>query len=236
MLTKFFNIIKKQPKLVALYAYRYDAQLVPDLVKNIEGFVDDFIEWDDRKNDQLWYHEGETREYLRNEARKIGADWVLCVDPDERFEKDAGDKIRKIIQTNQKIIYGFFFRELYKPNAYRVDDIWAHKTKYVLFPLLAGQEFMNYKAHSQWAPINSDYSKELQDINLYHFKMINPQNRQVRKNLYKKLDPRNDIQKIGYDYLTDEKNIKLEEIPKGREYFPEYKDYGLKHLGDNTLK
>lgn len=216
------NLFQKPIKLIALYSFRYDYNLVPDLIKNVEGFVDDFISWDDRKNDALWYHEGNIRRALIEKAREAKADWVICVDPDERFEKNAGRQIRELITKKEPNIYSFKFREMWTPTQYRIDGVWGTKKKWILFPLLPNQEFMNLKVHSGWAPINSNYKQIETDINLYHLKMIFPENRESRKEIYNKLDPNKEIQPIGYDYLTDEATLQLESIPSNREYFPPF--------------
>ena len=226
-----------KPKLFAVFAFRYDEELVPDLLKNISGIVDDYIAHDDRKSKKDWSHEGKIRNKLIKKARKAGADWVLCLDPDERLEDNAKSKIRKLINTDQKVVYGFNFRELWTPKAYRIDGVWGNKKKFVLFPLLKGQKFMNLRAHSQWHPINQDYQHIETGINLYHLKNIDEKNRVARKNLFKSIDPDNKIQKIGYDYLADETNLRLEKIPRNRKYSPPYKNsYNITQVGNNSYK
>lgn len=212
----------KKPKLYAIFAFRYDHALVPGLLKNLEGIIDGHIAHDDRSNTSLWYHEGKIRNGLIEKARKAGADWVLCIDPDERFEIGAGKKIRKLIKTHDKKVFQFNFRELWTPTAYRSDGIWNDKKRPNLFPLLNGQEFMNKRVHSVWHPQNSDYEIVDSDINLYRLKNIDPKARTDRKNLYNKLDPTKKFQSIGYDYLDNEDELELTEIPKNRLYTPEY--------------
>lgn len=215
----------KKSKLVLVYSFRYDANLVPDLIRNTKKFVDDYVFWDDRKDKDKWYHEGETRKKLIEEAIKKGADWILAMDPDERLEINAGRMIRDIIDkgSNEKKVYGFKFRELWKPTSFRSDGIWGQKVRYNLFPVHPNQKFMNLKVHSPWHPINDDYEFVMTDINLYHLKMIDPQNREDRKNLYKEIDKNNEIQAIGYDYLTIEEGIELKKITFARRYYPRYK-------------
>lgn len=213
----------KRKKLIAVFSYRYDKALIPDLKKNLNSFVDDYVEWDDTKNTNEWYNEGEIRNGLIRKAKEKGADWILCIDPDERFEKDAGKKIRNLIKKEGEKIYSFNLRELWgKPNTYRNDGIWGKKRQIRLFPVLPNQQFMNLPVHSPWHPQNEDYEIIHVDINLYHLKMISPNNREDRKNLYNKLDPKKEIQKIGYDYLTDETDIELVTIQKKRGYIPSH--------------
>lgn len=47
--------------------------------------------------------------------------------------------------------------------------------------------------------------------------MISAKERVKRANLYEKLDPDHKMQKIGYSYLVDEKNMILQQV-QGREY------------------
>lgn len=224
----------RHPKLVAAYAFRYDAQLVPDMRRNLEGFVDEFVEWDDRSNEARWYQEGKTRRALIDQAKAKGADWIIGIDPDERFEASAGRIVREAIRCKRKVIFSFNYRELYTPDSFRVDGIWRLKRRPTLFPVYPDQQFHDYNVHSPWHPVNGDYRHEHLDVNLYHLKMIDPQNRAARKDLYNALDPMKEIQEIGYDYLDDEAGMLLERIPRGRDYFPSYDpDYGIAQFGDN---
>lgn len=217
-------------RLVGLYCFRYDHQLVPDLEENL-SFCDETICIDDRKRTDKWYHEGQTRRALLQAAREAAADWVLCVDPDERFERRAGEVIRRIIREKRKAIYRFHFRELYTPDSYRVDGIWGQKSKDILFPLMSEQKFMNLRVHSQWAPVNREYRIIHTGLNLYHLKMIDPANREARQQLYSELDPNSEIQAHGYDYLTDETDLALEHIAHDRHYNPPYsREYQITQL------
>jgi hypothetical protein len=218
--------------IVALFAFRYDRTLVPDLLQNIAPLVDGYISWDDTRNKELWYHEGSVRNGLIEAARSIGADWVLAVDPDERFEHRAAGAIRWRTLVKRNVVYGFNFRELYTPTSYRVDGIWGEKVRWNLFPLRRGQTFHRLPVHSPWHPTNPGVRFKRIGVNLYHLKMIDERNRTSRRDLYEKLDPRAEIQTIGYAYLTDESSLVLEPIPGGRDYQPAYRDdYRLTQTG-----
>jgi len=222
-------------KIFAVFSFRYDYKMVPDLLKNLEGIIDDYVFWDDRNRDEtdLYFHEGKTRNWLINEAKRKGADWILGIDPDERFEKNAGTIIRQLIKEKKKIIYGFEYRELWSPDSYRIDGVWGSKKKFSLFPVFPDQEFMSLRVHCQWHPVNPGYEFMETGLNLYHLKMIDPRNREDRKKLYNQLDPHKNIQKIGYDYLANEENIKLEKIIAEKDYYPKYReDYDVKRFMD----
>lgn len=211
----------KKNKLVACFGFRYDKELVPDLIKNLEGWVDDFAILDDTGHNKLWRHEGQYRRILRKMAREKGADWILITSPDERWEKNAGDKIRPLIDDNKrKVIYNFNLREMWDEYHYRTDGIWGKKKRRRLYPLLPGQIIMNTPIQCSSFPKNEDYRVEDVDVNIYHLKMMLRENRKLRARVFSKLDPRNEHQNIGYDYLDDERELELTAVLKDREFFP----------------
>lgn len=213
------NRFARKPTVIGLFAYRYDQHLIPDLLENISPFIDGWIAWDDTQRSDLWYHEGNVRRKLIEAARSNGADWVLCVDPDERYESRLKQRISQMISGDRYIVWGFPFRELYQVDGYRTDGIWGQKVRWNLFALNEQQSFMDLNVHSPWHPQNPNYSLQVTDINLYHLKMIDPQNRIDRAELYKKVDVQG-IQGIGYDYLADETGIEIVKIPTERLYSP----------------
>ena len=74
----------------------------PKVIKIIKNPVTNVRDWDEPNN----------RKRVLNEARKLGADWALCCDPDERFEIRFLKKISKII-NGDRMCYGVHFRGLY---------------------------------------------------------------------------------------------------------------------------
>lgn len=214
-------------RLVALFGIKYEPDwLVEQLKENLRPFVDDFAILDCRDRDELWIHEGDYRVLLREEARKKKADWVLITSPDERLEDGAGDVIRPLIDNNHdRKIYNFKLRELYMPNKYRVDGIWGQKTRGRLFPLLPDNKHAYQKIQCPSVPQNEEYENVYLDVNIYHLKHIEPENRELRARVFKQLDPHNEFQGIGYDYLNEDYGAVLEDIPAGRGYKPKYKKY-----------
>ena len=205
-------------KLVACYSYRYDKKYIPGMLKNLD-FVDEFISHDDSLNPALWYHEGRVRNRLIRKAKQAGADWILGIDPDERFEKKAGDIIRKLIEVKKKIVYAFPFKELWDaPDQFRNDGIWGQKLKPILFPVYGSQRFENIPIHSRWHPLNPQYKVVRTDVILYHLKSIKFHDRKKRRSIYLQVDGG----KSKYNYLDkDGENKVLYKIPKGRGYYPE---------------
>lgn len=217
-------------KIVAIFSYRYDKVLVPDLLKNIEPLVDEVISYDDTKNTGTWFDERKVKMHLKRQAEVAGADWILEIDPDERFEKNALLKLRQLAEQNlgKKVIFEVKFRELYTPDRYRIDGIWGRKVRRSLYPVMPGQIYKDKDVNFSGFPINKDYKVIKTGLNLYHLKMIEPANRIARRDALQAADPTNKTQRIGYDYLTDETSIKLEKIPAGREYTPEYNPWEFK--------
>jgi len=212
----------REPRLFAVFCFRHDADLVPGLLDNLGAAVDDYVAYDDRGSRSAWQHEGRRQRLALERARERGAEWVLCLDPDERLEDGGARVIRQAIRTDQPVVYGFRLRELWTPTAYRVDGLWRRKRKWALFPLRPGQEFADEFLHNRWAPVNPEYRREMLDVNVYHLRMIDEERRVQRRDFYNRIDPEGAYQSIGYDYMTDETGLVVEEIPEGRGFHPAY--------------
>ncbi len=202
-------------KIVAMFVYcERDKHHLKAVLDNLK-WVDDIVACD---NSNKSYNELKMRQAMKEIAISKGADWILELDPDERFEKNAEKIFRQITKLKSKTIYRVNFRELYTSDSYRVDGIWGQKHRYSLYPVYPDQRMKEMDFNIKTWPINPEYKKVSLDINLYHLKMIDPENRKKRVEWLKSIDPESKTQIRGYDYLLDEKGIKLETIPKGREY------------------
>lgn len=210
-----------------MFGWKYEPKwLVDQLYENLKDWVDDFAMLDCRDRDELWIHEGEYRDKLREIARQKKADWVLLTSPDERWEKDAGKIIRPLIDDNQdKKILEVQLRELYTPTQYRIDGIWGTKYRRRIWPLLEKLTYKSQRIQCPAAPENPDFASVNIPVNIYHLKMIEPENRALRVKVFKKLDPIDQFQWCGYNYLDDEGGMELQGIPSGREYYPAYRKY-----------
>ena len=202
-------------KIVAMFAYcERDKHFVKGAVENL-SWADDIVAYD---NSGKPYNEREMRLEMKRQAIEKGADWILELDPDERFEKEAARIFRGMTKKKRKVIYRVNFRELYTPDSYRVDGIWGRKYRFSLYPVYPSQTIKNKEFNLKTWPITPDYKRISLDVNLYHLKMIGTENRQKRVEWLKSIDPESKTQAKGYDYLLDETNIRLEKIPVGREY------------------
>ncbi len=212
-----------------MFSYRYDVQLVPALIENLRPVVDGWISWDDRQAAASFTGDTARRKLLIQAAYDAGAQWVLAMDPDERLERRAADMLPWMLRMPLVTSFSFRLREMYAPDAYRVDGIWGRKRQTRLFRLFDEQfpiaqrgSFDTAELHEPWV---QDRRRRWQtDLNLYHLKMITPERRRARSALYNALDPDAQFQKVGYDYLADDTGAVLERIPPGREYVPAHED------------
>ena len=220
------RLLRRCPRVIAIFSFRYDADLVPDLVENLRPIVDGYVAYDDRGAREAYTDERARKAVLRQAAREMGAQWLLCIDPDERLEMATAERIKAMTGVIEPVAWRFRLREMYTPTAYRVDGRWKKKGLTCLFPLLDGQIFSDAPLHGRRSPLNSEYKKRDSGLNLYHLKMIAAERREARRDFYKTLDPKSEFQKIGYDYLCDENGLMLEEVPTSRLYKPLYRETG----------
>lgn len=223
---------RRVPKIMAIFSYRYDAHLVPALIENIKPFVDGWVALDDRNNPAGFSDDPSRRALLLEAAHAAGADWVLGVDPDERFDVRLATEMPKLTASKLPIVWSFRLREMYSPQSYRIDGRWGRKRQARLFPLFpelfpiaTSGRFGTEKYHGLWYP--SGYAHRRSNIDLYHLKMITAARRAHRRDIYKALDPSNRLQSIGYDYLAEEAGCVLKDVRPGA--------YAPAHIDDEGL-
>lgn len=217
--------LRREPKIFAVFSFRYDAHLVPDLIANITPFVDGWVSFDDRQSKDYFFHEGKRHAELIAAAGSHGAQWVLAIDPDERLESGAVAEFRKLAHVGPGVAWSFPLRELYAPDTYRIDGPWGSKRRTRLFPFYDASGHESAEVHARWVPAGL-FEKRKSSINLYHLKMIAVARRQGRRDLYNRLDPDKRHQRLGYDYLIDENGAVFKKIAKARGYHPPHIDDG----------
>lgn len=217
-----------EPLILAAFSYRYDAHLVPDLLENLRGAVHGFVAWDDRSADTALSDEPTRRGRLLSAARDLGATWLLTPDPDERFESGFAQWLPDLIAEGERNLWLFSLREMFTPTHYRTDGLWGVKSVLRLFPIAAAGNGPDRALHGPWAAEDAGYNRRNSRINLYHLRMASPMRRQFRRDLYATADPERRFQKIGYDYLADDRGMQLVELPNGRAFHPPFvEDHGL---------
>lgn len=213
-------------RVMAIFSFRYDAELVPDLLTNLRPLVDGWIAFDDRASTELFSDEPSRRKQLLAAARQAGADWVLAVDPDERFETALADAMPALTAAEGLVAYSFALRELYTMQRYRTDGIWGKKRQARLLRLPHSWAESPPPLHSPWTGLVPEARIVDTEFNLYHLKMLTSERRKARAALYTHLDPEKKFQPIGYDYLMDDSDAQFEIIGRGREFAPPHVDDG----------
>ncbi len=216
----------RKPYVLAVFSFRHDAHLVPEMLVNIAPFVDGWVSYDDRASDAVFSNEVERRVALLNAARNAGAIWALAIDPDERFEAALADEIEALTSRSDCNVVTFALREMYTPTDYRIDGVWGQKRQARLLRIADGVVTPEGDLHLPWTAFIPDARVHNSDFNLYHLKMIAPARRKARANLYAQLDPDRRMQEMGYDYLADEDGAVFDTIGPDRFYLPAHEDDG----------
>ncbi len=237
-------------RLLAVVGFRNERHYLPGLLDNLAPQVDGIIGLDDGSSDgsaELFaahpavievircagrepHHldERRNRRLLVDAAGRHGAEWVLALDADERVEDAFRDRAERLIRDNGAegpLAYWLVLRELWdRPDQYRVDGVWGRKQVARLFRWRADHDFGPPRAlHGHWAPENSRLPGDWfahSGLVVYHLRMIREADRVRRRDRYVRLDPRNEWQTIGYDYLVDTDGLELAPLPADRGYTP----------------
>ncbi|ROU03679.1 glycosyltransferase [Histidinibacterium lentulum] len=217
---------KNEQKVVLAFCSHDDAHLVPAMLANLSPAVHAWVAWDDRRTPA----DGEParRRILLDACRAMEAQWILVADPDERYEDRLASRMRQLCRRQQDIVWSFGLRELYAPDRYRSDGFWNRKTRACLFPVTDCIHVPDKALHGHWFSYRKPRNIRPSGLDFYHLRMIDPARRQARWAQYASIDPERRFQKIGYDYLIDERSLRLTAIPPDRRYSPGHvEDHGL---------
>jgi peptidoglycan/LPS O-acetylase OafA/YrhL len=252
--------VPRRPRIIALVAFRDEMEHLPGFFANVAPHVDGIVALDDQSVDgsaefvaaqpsvlelltvapgaQDELEDGRNHRALTEAAWKHGADWLLGLDADERLEQDfrrrAEGEIHRAEETGADALW-VHFRELWdSPDQYRTDGIWGAKRKACLFRSSSDHHFDDRRVHAFWAPMPQPRDGWPQaDLNIYHLRMLHPEDRTERRERYRRIDPDNVWQPIGYDYLLDETDLALEQIARGRAFTPRPDDAGPAERGED---
>jgi hypothetical protein len=217
-----------QPRILAVFSYRYDAHLVPDFLENIRPGIHGYVAWDDRSAEAALSDEPTRRALLFSAARAMGADWLLTPDPDERLERGFAGWLPGLIAQGDRNVWNFTLREMFDNAHIRTDGPWGGKSKVIFFPMEAAKTDSQALLHAPRVGDGAGYTRRESRIIVYHLRMASPARRQLRRDLYAAADPERRFQAIGYDYLADERGMVLEPLPPGRDFVPPFiDDHGL---------
>jgi hypothetical protein len=231
-------------RLLALLRFRDEAGHLPGYFANVAPQVDGIVALDHgsidgsaelaageprlvellRRPRDAPFDEGLQRRLLTQAGIRHGADWLLGLDADERLERSAGERIRARIAEDTERgndAYALPICELWdRSDAFRLDGVWGQKARTTLFRASEDHRFDDRPLHGQWASVVGPPfgSHPRIEARIYHLGSLSRDDRIKRQAHYRKLDPDGRWQRIGYDYLTDETGLKLEQIEPGREY------------------
>jgi hypothetical protein len=231
-------------RLLALLLFRDEAGALPGYFANVAPQVDGIVALDHgsidgstelaagepklvellRRPRDAPFDQGLQQRLLTEAGMCNGADWLLGLDADERLERSAGERIRaRIAEDGQGgcDAYALPICELWdRPDAFRVDGIWGQKARTTLFRASEDHRFDDRRFHAQWGSVRGPpFGRHPRiDARIYHFGMFSRKERIERQARWRELDPDCRWQRIGYDYLTDETGLKVEQIEPGREY------------------
>lgn len=242
------GVRRREARILALLQFHNEMRFLPDYFRNVAPRVDGIIALDDGSTDGSGefvrrqpsvlslvripprspheWDEPRNRRLLVEAALRHNPDWLIAVDADERLERGFRKRAISEIERAEMeghLAYAVRFRELWdSPHTYRVDGIWGRKVRARLFRARPDHEFDPRALHGHWAPLNSKHNGRypVADLVIYHLRMIERGDRLLRRDRYRRLDPDNRWQRVGYDYLVEEEGLRLERLPEGRDFDP----------------
>jgi glycosyltransferase involved in cell wall biosynthesis len=231
-------------RTLALLAVRDGMRYLPGFLRNVAPQVDGIVALDDGSSDEspeVLARHGAVIELLRRPrdrpswdevgnhrslvaaALRHGAEWILCVDADERLEREFRVRAERVITRGRLLGYSAYavrLRELWDdPGQYRVDGIWGRKMVARLFRAREDHEFDPALLHGVKAPLQARRRGRFRaDLTIYHLAMLRPEDREARRRRYQQADPDRRWQRIGYEYLTDLHGLELRRIAPHRSF------------------
>jgi hypothetical protein len=117
--------------------------------------------------------------------------------------------------------YAIRLRELWDDRCqFRADGIWGRKLVARLFRARSDHQFDQDPLHGSKAPQQDRRFGRFPgaDLNIYHLGMLRAEDRAARRRRYELADPDRRWQTIGYEYLTDLRNLKLRPVGERRSF------------------
>ena len=232
-------------RLVALLAVRDGMRHLPGFLRNVAPHVDGIIALDDGSSDgtpellarhdaviellrrprdrPTWDEVGNHRSLVAA-ALRHAAEWILCVDADERLEREFRARAERVVARGKFLghsAYAVRLRELWDdPGQYRVDGIWGRKMVARLFRAREDHEFDPALLHGLKAPLQARHRGRFPraDLTVYHLGMLRPEDRVARRHRYERDDSERRWQRIGYEYLTDPRGLTLRRVAARRTF------------------
>jgi len=218
----------RRPLVFAVFSFRDDAHLVPNLIENIEPFVDGWIAGEEMAGSGRLASPHRVRKALLESAAEAGAQWILAVDPAERFESALADRIRDLTAVEGPVAYAFHLRSMYSSHTHRVDGRWGTQEGRRLFSISPGFLYEREMPWDHWYPSHVPYRYVHSGLNLYDFRTATAQRRRLKRDTYIYFDPLIAQRPFIHDYLISETGSRLEQNSPDCPYNPEFvEDHGL---------
>ncbi len=230
-------------RLLALLAVRNGERYLEGFLRNVGPQVDGIIALDDGSTDAtfdllaghrsvieilrnptnrpVWDEVGNHRSLVAAALRR-NADWLVCVDADERLERDFRIRAERVMARGALLgleAYAVRLRELWDDTGhYRSDGIWGRKRVARLFRARQDHEFDERVLHGVKAPLQAQRKGRFPsaDLIIYHLAMIHEADRVARRDRYLAADPDRRFQAFGYEYLTDVTGLVRKPVPGSR--------------------
>lgn len=238
--------VTRRVRLIALLAVRNEMSHLPGFLANVSPHIDGIMALDDGSTDgsgdllrshpkvlevlcvpvdrPTWDEVGNFQK-LHAAALRHGAEWMVALDADERVERNFRDRAERVIRRGSRLglqAYAVKLRELWDaPETFRNDGVWGQKRIPRLFAALPNHRFDYRPLHAVKAPLQGRVAGHFitADLEFYHLRTLRREDRVSRCEYYKALDPAAQWQPgIGYDYLTDERGLRLRRIKDRRMY------------------
>jgi hypothetical protein len=226
-------------------AVRNEERYLPGFLKHMRGHVDGIVALDDSSGDttrgilerepaivsilsednKAAAHANETRNRYRlvKEARRLGADWLLCGDADERFETRFLKQLRRLVDMPHRSTPQIRCLRLVNlwnsANHYRSDGLCGPRWSPRLFRIPEHFTARQQAMHRPWHPPEMDGLPSAHaNAFIYHLRMIHRADRMARFVKFKTLDPHDHDQSLGYSHLIQERGRRLKRIMPWRQY------------------
>lgn len=232
-------------KVFGLIAVRDEERYLPGFLHHMRDAVDGIIALDDCSTDRTREilhgeprvvsiltedragppHANETsnRHRLLVEATRLGAQWVVCADADERFEARFLDRLHAEAEAGERTgrpVRCVRIVNLWNsPQHFRLDGRNGPRWTPRMFKVPSRLPPRPAVLHRSWFPAELDNApKGYANAYLFHLSMMNKVDRQARFEKFRLIDPQNTHQPIGYKHLIDETNLTLRPVPPWRAY------------------
>ncbi len=245
-LISFLTSKKHKPTIFLIVQFYNEIERMPDFFANVLPHVDGIIGLNDGSSDgsseyfsaqpkvltvihnpirnpHRW-DEPNNRRALIQATHQYQPDWLLALDMDERVEVNFRQKVERSVRIadflgTPKIAFDLL--ELWDSEyIYRVDGIWGKKRRTRLFRWTPDHQIAEVALHGPWTSVFHHFKKKSYQsrLRIYHLGTLTEADRIKRIAKYKRLDPTNQYQSIGYDYLNNKQGLRIKHIERERHF------------------